>query len=78
MPQNFMPIQKPDLSWNLTHSGILDPEGVFSNFKLRAAYGEANNTPAYGSKFTAMNVSNIGGLPGSIIGLQEGQSEYRT
>jgi TonB-dependent starch-binding outer membrane protein SusC len=69
----FYVYPKAGLSWNLTHSGILDPEGVFSNFKLRAAYGEANNTPAYGSKFTAMNVSNIGGLPGSIIGLQEGQ-----
>src|SRR5450755_1129401 len=69
----FYAYPKAGLSWNLTHSGILDPEGVFSNFKLRAAYGEANNTPAYGSKFTAMNVSNIGGLPGSLIGLQEGQ-----
>jgi TonB-linked SusC/RagA family outer membrane protein len=69
----FYAYPKAGLSWNLTHSGILDPEGVFSNFKLRAAYGEANNTPAYGSKFTSMNVSNTGGLPGSIIGLQEGQ-----
>ncbi|MEJ0081638.1 MAG: hypothetical protein WDM78_11995 [Puia sp.] len=66
------------MSWNLTHSGILDPEGVFSNFKLRAAYGEANNTPAYGSKFTAMNVSNIGGLPGSLIGFAGRTTEYRT
>jgi TonB-dependent starch-binding outer membrane protein SusC len=64
---------KAGLSWNLTHSGLLDPDGLFSNFKIRAAYGEANNTPAYGSKFTSMNVSNIGGLPGSLIGLQEGQ-----
>jgi len=69
----FYAYPKAGLSWNLTHSGIMDPEGFFNNFKLRAAYGEANNTPAYGSKFTAMNVSNIGGLPGSLIGLQEGQ-----
>ena len=69
----FYVYPKAGLSWNLTHSGIMDPNGFFSNFKLRAAYGEANNTPAYGSKFTSMNVSNIGGLPGSIIGLQEGQ-----
>ncbi len=69
----FYVYPKAGLSWNLTHSGLLDPDGFFSNFKLRAAYGEANNTPAYGSKFTSMNVSNIGGLPGSIIGLQEGQ-----
>ncbi len=69
----FYVYPKAGLSWNLTHSGLLDPDGFFNNFKLRAAYGEANNTPAYGSKFTSMNVSNIGGLPGSIIGLQEGQ-----
>src|SRR5450432_2283434 len=69
----FYAYPKAGLSWNLTHSGIMDPDGFFNNFKLRAAYGEANNTPAYGSKFTAMNVSNIGGLPGSLIGLQEGQ-----
>ena len=59
----FYTYPKAGLSWNLTHSGLLDPDGFFSNFKLRAAYGEANNTPAYGSKFTVMNVSNIGGLP---------------
>jgi TonB-dependent starch-binding outer membrane protein SusC len=69
----FYAYPKGGLSWNLTHSGIMDPNGFFSNFKLRAAYGQANNTPAYGSKFTSMNVSNIGGLPGSLIGLQEGQ-----
>ncbi len=69
----FYVYPKAGLSWNLTHSGLMDPNGFFSNFKLRAAYGEANNTPAYGSKFTSMNVSNIGGLPGSLIGLQEGQ-----
>ena len=69
----FYVYPKAGLSWNLTHSGLLDPNGFFSNFKLRAAYGEANNTPAYGSKFTSMNVSNTGGLPGSLIGLQEGQ-----
>ncbi len=68
----FYTYPKAGLSWNLTHSGLMDPNGLFSNFKLRAAYGEANNVPAYGSKFTAMNVSNIGGLTGAIIGLQKG------
>jgi TonB-dependent starch-binding outer membrane protein SusC len=71
--KKFYAYPKAGISWNLTHSGLLDPEGFFSNFKLRAAYGEANNTPAYGSKFTAMSVFNIGGLPGSLIGLQEGE-----
>ena len=69
----FYTYPKAGLSWNLTHSGLMNPDGFFNNFKLRAAYGEANNTPAYGSKFTSMAVSNIGGYPGSLIGLQEGQ-----
>ena len=68
----FYVYPKAGLSWNLTHSGLMDPDGVFSNFKLRAAYGEANNVPAYGSKFTSMSVSNIDGLTGAIIGLQKG------
>jgi len=68
----FYVYPKAGLSWNLTHSGLMDPEGFFSNFKLRAAYGEANNVPAYGSKFTSMSVSNIDGLTGAIIGLQKG------
>ena len=70
--EKFYVYPKAGLSWNLTTSGLLDPNGTFSNFKLRAAYGEANNVPAYGSKFTAMNISNIGGLTGAIIGLQKG------
>ena len=69
----FYTYPKAGLSWNLTQSGLLDQEGFFSNFKVRAAYGEANNVPAYGSKLTAMNISNIGGLTGTIIGLQKGQ-----
>ena len=82
----FYTYPKAGLSWNLTHSGLMDPQGFFSNFKLRAAYGEANNTPAYGSKFTSMSVANIDGLTGAIIGLQKGnpnieperQSEFET
>jgi TonB-linked SusC/RagA family outer membrane protein len=73
----FYAYPKAGLSWNLTHSGIMNPDGFINNFKLRAAYGEANNTPAYGSKFTSMGVSNIGGLPGSLIGLQEGQANIQ-
>lgn len=69
----FYAYPKAGLSWNLTHSGLMNPDGFINNLKLRAAYGEANNTPAYGSKFTSMGVSNIDGYPGSLIGLQEGQ-----
>ena len=67
---------KAGVSWNLTRSGIV-PEGFLNNLKLRAAYGQANNVPAYGSKFTGMVISNIAGNPGVIVNTQEGQSTIR-
>jgi TonB-linked SusC/RagA family outer membrane protein len=62
---------KAGLSVNLTRLGLLG-DGLFENLKLRAAYGQATNVPAYGSKFTAMAVSNIAGNPGSIVNTQRG------
>jgi TonB-linked SusC/RagA family outer membrane protein len=67
---------KAGLSWNLTRTGILDG-GFFDNFKLRAAYGQANNIPAYGSKFTALGISNIQGNPGVLVNTQEGQADIK-
>ncbi|MBS1973913.1 MAG: TonB-dependent receptor, partial [Bacteroidetes bacterium] len=63
---------KAGISWNLTKMNFLKND-LFDNLKLRAAYGEANNVPAYGSKFTAFNISNIAGNPGLIVNPQEGQ-----
>ena len=67
---------KAGISWNLTHMGFLK-EGFFENIKLRAAYGQANNVPAYGSKFTSLVVSNITGFPGLIVNTQEGQANIK-
>jgi TonB-linked SusC/RagA family outer membrane protein len=63
---------KAGLSWNLTKMGLLQADWI-DNFKLRAAYGQANNVPAYGSKFTALSISNIAGNPGVLVNSQEGQ-----
>ena len=67
---------KAGISWNLTHMGLVK-EGFFENIKLRAAYGQANNVPAYGSKFTSLVVSNITGFPGLIVNTQEGQADIK-
>lgn len=67
---------KAGISWNLTKMNILKGD-FFDNFKLRMAYGEANNVPAYGSKFTAFNISNISGNPGLIVNPQEGQANIK-
>jgi len=67
---------KAGVSWNLTDMGIVKP-GLFESVKLRAAYGQANNTPAYGSKFTSMGVANIGGNPGLLVNTVEGQADIK-
>jgi TonB-linked SusC/RagA family outer membrane protein len=67
---------KAGVSWNLTDMGIIK-EGFFDNVKLRAAYGEANNVPAYGSKFTSLGVSNIEGNPGLLVNSIEGSADIK-
>jgi TonB-linked SusC/RagA family outer membrane protein len=67
---------KAGISWNLTHMGFMKGD-FFDNIKLRAAYGQANNVPAYGSKFTSLVISNITGNPGVIVNTQEGQADIK-
>lgn len=62
---------KAGASVNLTGLGLVK-KGLFDNVKLRGAYGQANNTPAYGSKFTSLVVSNIAGNPGVLVNTQLG------
>ncbi|MEO7044411.1 MAG: SusC/RagA family TonB-linked outer membrane protein, partial [Ferruginibacter sp.] len=64
---------KGGISWNLTDMGLVK-QGFFESIKLRAAYGEANNVPAYGSKFTAFGISNISGYPGLLVNSIEGEA----
>jgi TonB-dependent starch-binding outer membrane protein SusC len=71
----FYTFPKAGVSLNLTRMGI--GENIFDNLKVRAAYGQAGNFPAYGSKFTALAVSNIEGLPGSVISTQRGKNDIK-
>ena len=70
-PGKYYTYPKAGLSVNLTRLGWVK-DGFFENVKVRAAYGEANNVPAYGSKFTSLQVSNIAGNPGSLVSTQQG------
>ncbi|MBS1600236.1 MAG: SusC/RagA family TonB-linked outer membrane protein [Bacteroidetes bacterium] len=72
-PTKFYAYPKAGVSWNLTRMDFMRDGNFFQNLKLRAAYGQANNVPAYGSKFTSMVVSNIVGNPGSIVDVQKGE-----
>jgi TonB-linked SusC/RagA family outer membrane protein len=67
---------KAGVSWNLTDMGLIKP-GLFESVKLRAAYGQANNVPAYGSKFTAFGVSNISGFPGLLVNTVAGEADIK-
>lgn len=68
----FYSFPKAGLSLNLTKLGIAN--NIFDNLKIRSAYGQAGNFPAYGSKFTSLVVSNIEGLPGSVVSTQRGEA----
>lgn len=67
---------KAGLSINLTSLGLIQ-KGLFDDIKLRAAYGQATNVPAYGSKFTSLVVSNIAGNPGSLVNTQRGDPSIK-
>ncbi|WP_225975375.1 SusC/RagA family TonB-linked outer membrane protein [Panacibacter ginsenosidivorans] len=74
--ERFYTYPKGGLSINLTRLGVLD-NNFFNNIKLRAAYGQSANFPAFGSKFTTLVASNIGGLQGSIVNIQGGDPNIK-
>lgn len=71
----FYAFPKAGISANLSRMGI--GAAFFDNIKLRAAYGQAGNFPAYGSKLTSLSVANIEGLPGSAVNTQRGETGIR-
>lgn len=52
--------------WNMTD---------FDFAKLRVAYGQSGNFAPFGSAFTSLGGTNIGGLAGSLINTQRGNPE---
>lgn len=69
----FYVYPKGGIAFNFTKAGVIR-EGFFEDVKWRAAYGQATNVPAYGSKFTSLGIANIAGLPGSLVNQQQGQA----
>jgi len=72
----FYVYPKGGISLNLTKMRILS-NSMFDNLKLRAAYGESANFPAFGSKFTTLVASNIAGTQGSIVNIQGGDPNIK-
>jgi outer membrane receptor protein involved in Fe transport len=48
---------------------------TFNQLKLRAAYGEAGNFAAFGSKYTSLTPAVIDGIPGNEISNAQGNDE---
>ncbi|WP_127130917.1 SusC/RagA family TonB-linked outer membrane protein [Pseudoflavitalea rhizosphaerae] len=65
---------KAGLSWNLTRMDFWKI-GFFDNLKVRAAYGQAGNFPAFGSKFTLMSIANTGGNTGLLPSTLRGRKD---
>ena len=75
-PTKFYVYPKAGASFNITQLGLND-QGFLSNLKLRAAYGQSANFPAYGSKFIAFPIANIDGFSGSIVSLNRGTPDIK-
>ncbi|HJT75349.1 MAG TPA: TonB-dependent receptor, partial [Chitinophaga sp.] len=67
---------KGAFSWNISKMKFWNMPGI-ENLKLRAAYGQSGNVPPYGSKFTALLGSNIGGYPGILVDNLLGNSDIK-
>ncbi len=72
----FYSYPKGSVSVNFTRLGIIN-DHFFNNFKLRAAYGQSANFPAFGSKFTTLVASNILGVQGSLVNIQGGDPNIK-
>ena len=57
---------KAALAVNLTQLGLFESEFV-DLFKVRAAFGQTGNTAAFGSKFTTLTTSAVGGNLGLTV-----------
>jgi len=70
-PNKYYAYPKAGLAWNVSHMDFWHVDAI-ENLKIRAAYGQAGNFPAYGSKFTSLVNANIGGSSGLLVDLQRG------
>ncbi|MEW5915839.1 MAG: SusC/RagA family TonB-linked outer membrane protein [Gemmatimonadota bacterium] len=51
--------------------------GLVDELKLRLAFGETGNQPLYGQKFTALDLSNIGGFGAFRVGTTRADADLR-
>jgi outer membrane receptor protein involved in Fe transport len=64
--KKYFTYPKANVAWNLSKLNIWKSKTI-NYLKLRVSYGESSSFPAYISRFTPLNSSNIGGYPGSLV-----------
>ena len=72
--EKFYIYPKAGMSFNLTRMNLVNAS-FLDNLKIRAAFGQAGNFPASGSRFTLMSIFNIGGNTGLMPQLQRGRPD---
>jgi hypothetical protein len=72
-PGKYFLFPKASASYRLTE---LAP-GLVDELKVRVAYGETGNQPLYGQKFTALDLSSIGGAGAFRVGTARAASDLR-
>ena len=70
-PNKMYGFPKASLAVNLNNFEFWQSEAI-SQFKLRAAYGETGSSAGFGSLFTSLNATSIGGNGGSTINPAKG------
>jgi len=70
-PNEFYGFPKASLAVNLNKFDFWKSEAI-TQFKIRAAYGETGSSAGFGSLFTSLNATSIGGNGGSTINPAKG------
>jgi TonB-linked SusC/RagA family outer membrane protein len=75
-PNKLYGFPKASLAVNLNNFDFWKSESI-SQFKLRAAYGETGSSAGFGSLFTSLNSTSIGGNGGSSINPGKGDPNLK-
>lgn len=69
-PNQFYGFPKASVAVNIANFDFWNVESI-NQLKFRAAYGETGNPASFGSTFTSLGASNIGGVIGqSVVGIK--------
>jgi TonB-linked SusC/RagA family outer membrane protein len=73
-PNKFFAFPRASVAFNLANFDFWGSKSTFSALKPRIAYGETAGPVPFGATFTALNGTNIGGLLGSVVSAQIGNT----